>query len=249
MNAGFEDRLLTALLDEYEQLTTTEAPPSPVVTARTRRPRQRLVSAGAATIGIAAAAAAIVATPPAPTRSHPQGRTRTARARTVARIASRTTRSLEAVAAPHTVDVAYVVHGVQQALNANTDVLRELVHAPDGQTRAPTTEETWSRGGTDTTHTITLNPQGPPMTGALVTITPHRTISIVIDYATQSYTERTYPFGSDHPGPAPLPATPMGQAATLTRPGRHGAGDARGHDDRGTANRRSRCATQAASTA
>ncbi len=119
------------------------------------------------------------------------------------------------MAAPHTVDVAYVVHGVQQALNANTDVLRELVHAPDGQTRAPTTEETWSRGGTDTTHTITLNPQGPPMTGALVTITPHRTISIVIDYATQSYTERTYPFGSDHPGPAPLPATPMGQAATL----------------------------------
>jgi hypothetical protein len=104
---------------------------------------------------------------------------------------------------------------MRQALNANTNVLHQFVYAPDSQTGAPTIEETWTRGGTNTAHTITLSPQGQPVSGALVTITPHKTTSILIDYASRSYTERTYPFGSDTPGPGPAPATPTGQAATL----------------------------------
>ena len=207
MNATFEDRLLTALLDEYEHLTVIGAPAS-AVTARRHRPRLRLATASAATIGAAAAAAAIALIATIGTATHSQS--------PAPHLAP--TRSLEGgTAAPTTSReyVAYVVHGMRQALNANTDVLHELVHAPDSQTGAPTIEETWSRGATNTTHTITLNPQGQPTNGTLLTITPHQTTSISIDYASQSYTERTYPFGSDTPGPGPLPATPTGQAATL----------------------------------
>lgn len=193
MNTQFEDRLLTALLEEYDELTSVRTN----VTVPAGRKRRRAIMV-VAVAGAGTAVAALIATNGATSAAKP----RTAHAAVAPRRADR-----------H--DVAYVVHGLQQALSANTDVLHELVHAPDSQTGAPTIEETWSRGGTDTEHTITLNAEGRPTAGTLLTIRPHQTTSISIDYATQSYTERTYPFGSDAPGPAPAPATPTGQAATL----------------------------------
>jgi hypothetical protein len=217
VNVNFKDRRLTALLEEYEHLTTTENA-TPIVTAHSRRATRRLASAGAAAIG--GRRVVIVTTGTAtPLPSHtprPAGAL-----------------PLQAATPPpgaSRYDVAYVVHGIHQALDANTDFVHELVYAPDGQTGAPTIEETWSRGGTDTTHTIALNSQGRPTSGTLVTITAHKTTSISIDYARQSYTERTYPFGSDTTGPGPEPATPTGQAATL-RARRRRTGDARGTDD------------------
>jgi hypothetical protein len=205
VSAHFEDRLLTALLDEYEQLTTIEPSP-PLVAARSRRVTLRLAIVGAGACAIGAAAAVIATTG---TGTHrPSGAPRPAGTRSLAAVTRTATIA-------HGIDIDYVVHGMRQALNANTDVLHELSHAPDSQTGAPTIEETWSRGGTDTTHTITLNQSGQPISAALLTITPHQTTSILIDYASKSYTERTYPFGSDAPGPAPAPATPTGQAATL----------------------------------
>ena len=195
MNTHFEDRLLTALLDEYEELTSVHARvAAPAAHGRRRAAMAVTVALAVAATGIAAVIATGGATPAA--------KPRTAHAATAPRTADR-----------H--DVAYVVRGLQQALSANTDVLHELVHAPDSQTGAPTIEETWTRGGTDTAHTITLNAEGRPTAGTLVTIGPHLTTSISIDYATRSYTERTYPFGSDAPGPAPAPATPTGQASAL----------------------------------
>jgi hypothetical protein len=200
----FEDRLLDVLLDEYETLT---APTTPPIAARSAH-RVRAMPAVFGTVGIAAAAvvAVVLASGPAPApRRAPGKHTRPAP----------TPGAHPAPVAARQVDVRYVVHAMNAALSTNTDVLRELVHAPDSQTSAPTVEETWARGGTDTSHSITLNPQGQPVSGVLMTITPTQTISTTIDYASQTYTQHTYPFGSSGSGPAPAPATPTGQAGAL----------------------------------
>ena len=205
MTTQFEDRLLTALLDEYETLTAPDARRD-----IGRRPRRKSLltvgSIGFATAAAAAAAVVVVVSSGTP------GEGAHAHAR---RAVIATAPTVAAPRSGHRIDVRYVVHGIDTALGANTDVLHELINAPDSQTGAPTTEETWSRGGTDTSHSITLNAQGQPQSGVLMTITPHQTITTTIDYAAHTYTQHTYPFGSDTTGPAPAPATPVGQAAAL----------------------------------
>jgi hypothetical protein len=68
------------------------------------------------------------------------------------------------------------------------------------------------------TYRITdLSRAGRPVTGYLVTIAAHRTVSIVIHYRARTWTRTVYPFGSasDARRPGPRPATPLGQAAHL----------------------------------
>jgi hypothetical protein len=64
---------------------------------------------------------------------------------------------------------------------------------------------------------VDLTPAGEPTTGYLVTVTPHRTVSIVIDYGKRTWSKTTYSFGSASNGrrPGPQPATPLQLAAQL----------------------------------
>ena len=202
MTTQFEDRLLTALLDEYETLTLPDTPPAVAPYA----PRMRSLSVISAGLVAAATVAVVLLSGGGRTAAVPGHPARTATAHVPV--------AGSPPVAQH-VDVRFVVHRMETALSANTDVLHELVHAPDSQTGAPTIQETWARGGTDTSRSITLNPQGQPVSGVLMTISPHQTTTVTIDYAARTYAQHTYPFGSDQTGPAPAPATPTGQAGAL----------------------------------
>jgi hypothetical protein len=157
----FEERLLTAILDDFDQLTGPATQPRPV-----RRHR----AATALIAGAAAAAAAGIA------------------------IASIT--AAQVPASPKLQTAAYVVDHMKTALNANTAVVDIIDHAPDSQTGRPVIDEIWSSSRSDTYRIVDLTPAGAPTTGYLVTVTPHRTVSIVIDYGHRTWSKTTYSFGS-----------------------------------------------------
>jgi len=63
-----------------------------------------------------------------------------------------------------------------------------------------------------------MTPAGQPTTGYLVTVKPHRTTSIVIDYGNRTWRKTIYPFGSSSDGrraAGPAPSTPLQLAAQL----------------------------------
>jgi hypothetical protein len=63
-----------------------------------------------------------------------------------------------------------------------------------------------------------MTPAGQPTTGYLVTVKPHRTTSIVIDYGNRTWRKTIYPFGSSADGrraAGPAPSTPLQLAAQL----------------------------------
>jgi len=78
-------------------------------------------------------------------------------------------------------------------------------------------DEIWSSSLSDTYRIVDLTPAGQPVTGYLVTVTPHRTSSIVIDYGKRTWSKTIYPFGSssDARRPGPEPSTPLQLAAQL----------------------------------
>jgi hypothetical protein len=176
----FEERLLTAILDDFDQLTAPAAHPHP---AR----RRRAVTAVIATAAAAGVAAASL--PPA----------------------------AQVLTSPKVQTAAYIVKHMNAALNANTAVLDVISHAPDSQTGQPVIDETWSTTLSNTSRSEELSPAGQPLTGILLTITAHRTVSITINYRDRTWSTLTYPFGSATTArtPAPLPQTPLRQAALL----------------------------------
>jgi hypothetical protein len=192
--ARFEDRLLTAILTDFDQLAGPQA-------AR-RTGRRRAVPALIAGAAAAALAAAGVAT---------LG-TNSTDGTHAARHATR-----PALASPVVHTAAYVVAHMRAALNANTAVMVVVSRAPDSQTGRPVTDETWSVSGGDTYRDEQLTPAGRPVTGDLVTITAHRTVSITVNYRARTWTEATYRFGSASSGvgPAPRAVTPEAQADQL----------------------------------
>jgi hypothetical protein len=194
----FEERLLTAILDDFDQLTAPAARPRP---ARRRRAATALI-AGAAAAGIAAAS--IAATGTGRPAEHATGPTAGAGA-------------VQVPASPKLQTAAYVVDHMKSALNANTAVVDIIDHAPDSQTGKPVIDEIWSSSRSDTYRIVDLTPAGAPTTGYLVTVTPHRTVSIVIDYGHRTWSKTTYSFGSASDGrrPGPQPATPLQAAAQL----------------------------------
>ena len=205
----FEERLLTAILDDYEQLTAPSARPRP---ARPRPARPRPVRHRAAAVALiaGAAAAGIVAATVAATGTAKPGGPAAVPA-TVAGPAA------PASASPKLQTAAYVVDHMKAALNANTAVVNIIDHAPDSQTGKPVIDEIWSSSLSDTYRIVDLTPAGQPTTGYLVTVTPHRTTSIVIDYSKRTWSRTIYPFGSSSDGrrPGPRPATPLQLAAQL----------------------------------
>jgi len=226
----FEERLLTAILDDFDQLT---APAAQIRQARqahqggqarqargahqTRRARpsgRRRVAvtlvAGAAAAGIAAAS--IAAGGAAKPGGHPTG--------TAGSVAGGTAHggTSQTVTTPRLHTAAYVVDHMSSALNANTAVVDIIDHAPDSQTGKPVLDEIWSSSLSDTYRIVDMTPAGQPTTGYLVTVKPHRTTSIVIDYGNRTWRKTIYPFGSSSDGrraAGPAPSTPLQLAAQL----------------------------------
>lgn len=193
----FEDRLLTAILDDYDQLTAPAVQPRP----SGRKRATVTVIAGAAAAGIAAAS--IAATGSSQPGQHATGNVAGSGVKT----------SPE----PKLQTAAYVVDHMKSALNANTAVVDIVDHAPDSQTGLPVIDESWSTSLSDTYRIVDLTPAGQPITGYLVTVTPHTTTSIVIDYGKRTWSKTIYPFGSSTDGrrPGPQPSTPLQLAAQL----------------------------------
>jgi hypothetical protein len=199
----FEERLLTAILDDFEHLTGPAARPR----AAMRRRATVALIAGAAVAGIAVAA---IATGGA---ARPGGPATGPAAETVAGTATGPATS----ASPKLQTAAYIVDHMKSALNANTAVVNIVDHAPDSQTGQPVIDEIWSSSLSDTYRIVDLTPAGQPTTGYLVTVTPRRTTSVVIDYGKRTWRKTIYPFGSSTDGrrPGPQPSTPLQLAAQL----------------------------------
>jgi hypothetical protein len=199
----FEDRLLTAILDDFDQLTAPAVQPRQARRHPSgRRAVVALAAAGAAAAGIAAVSVAATGT------SQP-GQPATGPA---------TGSAVKAPAEPKPQTAAYVVDHMKSALDANTAVVDIVEHAPDSQTGRPVIDESWSTSLSDTDRIVDLTPAGQPITGYLVTVTPHRTTSIVIDYGKRTWSKTIYPFGSATDGrrsPGPQPSTPLQMAAQL----------------------------------
>jgi hypothetical protein len=193
----FEDRLLTAILDDFDHLTAPAARPG-----RTARRRTARRVAGPALIAVAAAAAvavtAFVTVGHSPARTHPPV-------------------AIHPVTRPVVRTAAYVTAHLRAALSANSDIVYTLEHAPDSQTGKPVIDEIWSTSLSRTYRITDLSQAGRPVTGYLVTITAHRTVSIVINYRARTWTRTVYPFGSasDRGRPGPRRSTPLGLAAQL----------------------------------
>jgi hypothetical protein len=199
----FEERLLTAILDDFDQLTAPAAQTRQARQGRRARPagRRRVVislAAGAAAAGIAAAS--IAAGGAAKPGQHATGGT------------------AQTATSPKLHTAAYVVDHLSSALNANTAVVDIIDHAPDSQTGKPVLDEIWSSSLSDTYRIVDMTPAGQPTTGYLVTVKPHRTTSIVIDYGNRTWRKTIYPFGSSADGrraAGPAPSTPLQLAAQL----------------------------------
>jgi hypothetical protein len=203
----FEERLLTAILDDFDQLSAPAAHPR----APGRRRVAVTLAAGAAAAGIAAASIAAGGAGGAGGAAKPGGHV----TGTAAGPASGTV--ARAATSPKLHTAAYVVDHMRSALDANTAVVDIIDHAPDSQTGKPVVDEIWSSSLSDTYRIVDLTPAGQPVTGYLVTVTPHRTTSIVIDYGKRTWSKTIYPFGSssDARRPGPEPATPLQLAAQL----------------------------------
>jgi len=190
----FEDRLLAAILADYDELAATPAP-------ATRRPARR--AAPVLLAGTAVAAAGLVAagvTGLGGTAPHPA-----------------TPGAGHSATLPHVETAAYVLRHVRAAVSAPSAaivVIRE--HAPDSQTGRPVYMLSWDGPG-NTSRSETLDARGRPVTGVVLTIRPHTTISISVNYRQHTWSTTTYPFGSasDASGPVPLPQTPAQSAARL----------------------------------
>jgi hypothetical protein len=200
----FEDRLLTAILDDFENLAAPDAPAPVHQLRRVRSPLRagRLVSAAAAAAVLAVAGAAGVTALGDHSSHSPGGRDSVSPAH------------------PRLLTTAYVVAHVKAALNANTAVMVIVGHEPDSQTGKPVIDKTWVSHGNPTSRSEILNRHGQPVTGDVVTVFAHRTVSVQINYRDRTWTTVTYPFGSvpSRPGPAgpaPLPQNPDQQTALL----------------------------------
>jgi hypothetical protein len=200
----FEDRLLTAILADFENLTAPDAPAPAHQVRRVRPPfpARRLVSAAAAAAVLVAAGAAAVTAPD----GHSSG--------------SAGGGGSVAPAHPRLLTTAYLVARVKAALNANTAILVTVSHEPDSQTGKPVIDKTWASHGYPASRSEILNRRGQPVTGDVVTVSARKTVSVQVNYRDRTWTTVTYPFGSvpsgpGPAGPAPLPQTPDQQTAQL----------------------------------
>ena len=192
----FEDRLLEAILDDFEHLSTS-ASPLPV--------HSRYVRLGAAVALPAAAAATVIAVTGAPLLQHrvPGGATAGQ---------GQGTSSGMPIAAH---DAAYVVAHAKAALSGTGRyVLVTTSYAPNSETGAPTISKSWVVTGGNTVRDEELSPTGAPLQGSVITTTPRATTVVSVDYQASTWSTSTSPTASSS-GPAPLPQSPAQVAARL----------------------------------
>jgi hypothetical protein len=218
----FEDRLLTAILADFDHLAAAPASSSHPAAGSVHQFRRRagLPRRAAPTlIAGAAAAAAVAVTAVGVTvfASHAPSSGSSARAASVGRAQASTQPHTPLRTQPKIQTAAYVVHHMKAALAANTAVLVTLDHASDSQTGKPVIDKIWSSSISSTDRIEDLDPAGNPTDGYVVTTTPHRTISIEINYQSRTWSKTIYSFGSTSraAGPAPLAGTPTQDAARL----------------------------------
>jgi hypothetical protein len=192
----FEDRLLAALLDDFENLTAAPAARAPGPARRRpacwSRPAWRTVPLLAGGLAVAAAVALSAAGLTAlGSHARAPGAGIRDRAGTLVHPRIRT--------------AAYVVDHMRAAVNTNTAVLRILDHAPDSQTGKPVVDEIWSTARGRTSRVENLDRRGRPIDAYIVTETAHRTVSTHISYRDRTWSRTTYRFGTasspGSPGP------------------------------------------------
>jgi hypothetical protein len=216
----FEDRLLAAVLADFDHLTGA---PGTDPAARHRSARKRGTShrpvtarraAWAVTATAAAAAVAVVVTSSVVGGSSAPGGPAGGQ-NAVGSQAGQLPAGTQAH--PHFQTAAYVMRHVRSALAGHRYMLITLDHAPDSQTGRLTYDKIWTSNTSRTDRIEDLTPDGQPVTGYLVTTKPHTTVSIVIDYRHRTWTRTVYPFGSatDSSGPAPRHETLSQQSARL----------------------------------
>jgi hypothetical protein len=194
----FEDRLLAAMIEDFDSLT---APPA--ARPRLARPlRRRLAWTGgvAAAAALAALAVAITGGGSAGTASGPSvgaaGKSAGAPSGTPA----------------HFENADYVVRQVERATGEGSDGLIEYVssHAPDSETGEPTWTESWTSPGAPTSRIETLDAQGKPLSASILTTGTAANESILIDYADRTWAKLISP---NQPGEASA-AAPATSAAS-----------------------------------
>jgi hypothetical protein len=216
-HARFEDRLLAAILADFDNLTPAPARPARRTAYRHGRSAPRAWRMASALVA-GAAAVALGVTGVATLGQHaPSGRSPSGTGASGTGAAGSGHAATAHLAQPRLQTAAYIVRHLRAAVAANTAVLYVREHAPDSQTGQPVFDETWSSRQSDTSRSAELAPSGTPTSGYVVTVRPNRTVSIAIDYRKHTWSKTTYPFGSSSSaaGPAPLPVTPKQQAARL----------------------------------
>ncbi len=193
----FEDRLLRAILDDFEHLRTSAPPVGHNVS--------HLRAGAAVAVPAAAAVAALALAGTGAPLQHPSGQT-------AAPGLPRTTAGAVPFAAN---DASYVVSRTEEALSGTARyVLVTTSYAPSSQTGAPTVSRSWAVTGGSTVRNEVLGPTGSPVQGALITTTPKVTTVVNVNYQARTWSTRSEPTASV-PGPAPLPQTPDQAAAAL----------------------------------
>ena len=139
----FEDRLLTAILADFDHLTSPDTQPHP---ARRRRFAAPALIAGLAAAGVATATVVALGQSPA----------RTVRPSATQPGTSPATRPVVRTA-------AYVVAHLTSALSANSDIVNIIDHAPDSQTGKPVIDEIWSTSLSRTYRITDLSRAGRPV--------------------------------------------------------------------------------------
>ena len=196
----FEQRLLTAILDDFPELAGGEArgvrhreSPWPAGSGKSRKH-------GGLVLLAAAAAAACVA-------GVLSGGGHAVPVRT---------------SVPARLSADYVVDHVKAAVNASADnaIQYDLGRAPNSQTGVIENTATWNyaSSGRELTLTQILGAGGSPVLGDLMTTTSDTTVTITINYSNRTWSTTTYPWGYTTPPntAGPLPQTTV-QAADALR--------------------------------
>ena len=175
----FEDRLLSAILSDFESLRETTKVRRGIRRRQTTSSPQRT---SLALTGVAAAALAVFG---------------------VSFLAGHR----PAATSDKIQTVSYVVQHLEAALLANNDVVVETQHAPDSQTGLPTFTKSWSTAGSAIFRSETLDSAGSPVTGNVVTSTPGLTTSVSINYQKRTWSLSTYRAAISSPTAAAAPLT------------------------------------------
>jgi hypothetical protein len=197
----FEQRLLTAILDDFPELAGAGArggrhreSPWRAGSGKSRKRGALVLLAGAtaaaSVVGVVSAGRHAV-----PVRTNVPVRT----------------------GVPAHLSALYVVDHVKAAVNANadSDILYDLGRAPNSQTGVIDNTATWSYQGVSLSQN--LGADGSPVLGVLMTATSDQTVAITINYGNRTWSTTTYPWGDETPPntPGPLPQTPAQAAAAL----------------------------------